>query len=81
VGKEKSYFFQNTIPDHSTVQPTVTVPRNKSNSKKGKENKENSFIVTSLFLIILTDNFLGLNSYIFTRTRHLTLTLTLALPL
>ena len=49
--------------------------------RKGNENKGNSFILTSLFLIILTNNFLGLFPYIFTRTRHLTLTLTLALPL
>ena len=49
--------------------------------RKGNENKGNSFILTSLFLIILINNFLGLFPYIFTRTRHLTLTLTLALPL
>jgi F-type H+-transporting ATPase subunit a len=48
--------------------------------RKGNENKGNSFIPTSLFLIILTTNFLGLFPYIFTRTRHLTLILTLALP-
>jgi len=49
--------------------------------RKGNENKGNSFILTSLFLIILINNFLGLFPYIFTRTRHLILTLTLALPL
>ena len=49
--------------------------------RKGNENKGNSFILTSLFLMILINNFLGLFPYIFTRTRHLTLTLTLALPL
>lgn len=49
--------------------------------RKGDQNKGNSFIFTSLFLIILINNFLGLFPYIFTRTRHLTLTLTLALPL
>nr|YP_009350914.1 ATP synthase F0 subunit 6 [Promirotermes pygmaeus]AQP28122.1 ATP synthase F0 subunit 6 [Promirotermes pygmaeus] len=48
---------------------------------KGNENKGNSFILTSLFLMILTNNFLGLFPYIFTSTSHLTLTLTLALPL
>ena len=48
--------------------------------RRGNENKGNSFILTSLFLIILINNFLGLFPYIFTRTRHLTLTLTLALP-
>jgi len=40
-----------------------------------------SFIFISLFSLILFNNFLGLFPYIFTRTRHLTLTLTLALPL
>lgn len=35
----------------------------------------------SLFSIILFNNFLGLFPYIFTRTSHLTLTITLALPL
>lgn len=40
-----------------------------------------SFIFISLFSIILFNNFIGLFPYIFTRTRHLTLTLSLALPL
>lgn len=40
-----------------------------------------SFIFISLFSIILFNNFLGLFPYIFTSTSHLTLTLTLALPL
>nr|YP_009255689.1 ATP synthase F0 subunit 6 [Reticulitermes labralis]AND97123.1 ATP synthase F0 subunit 6 [Reticulitermes labralis] len=48
---------------------------------KGDQNKGNSFIFTSLFLMILMNNFLGLFPYIFTSTSHLTLTLTLALPL
>lgn len=46
-------------------------------------NRQNgcSFIFISLFSLILFNNFLGLFPYIFTSTRHLTLTLTLALPL
>nr|YP_010999324.1 ATP synthase F0 subunit 6 [Cricotopus fuscus]WPM93170.1 ATP synthase F0 subunit 6 [Cricotopus fuscus] len=40
-----------------------------------------SFIFISLFSMILFNNFLGLFPYIFTSTSHLTLTLTLALPL
>nr|YP_004222767.1 ATP synthase F0 subunit 6 [Bittacus pilicornis]ADW83139.1 ATP synthase F0 subunit 6 [Bittacus pilicornis] len=40
-----------------------------------------SFIFISLFSIILFNNFLGLFPYIFTSSSHLTLTLTLALPL
>jgi len=40
-----------------------------------------TFIFISLFTFILFNNFLGLFPYIFTRTSHLTLTLSLALPL
>ena len=40
-----------------------------------------TFIFVSLFSLILFNNFIGLFPYIFTRTSHLTLTLTLALPL
>lgn len=46
-------------------------------------NRENgsSFVFISIFSLILFNNFIGLFPYIFTRTRHLTITLTLALPL
>lgn len=40
-----------------------------------------TLIFISLFSIILFNNFIGLFPYIFTSTSHLTLTLTLALPL
>lgn len=40
-----------------------------------------TLIFISLFSIILFNNFIGLFPYIFTRSSHLTLTLTLALPL
>lgn len=40
-----------------------------------------TFIFISLFRLILFNNFLGLFPYIFTRTRHITITLSLALPL
>nr|URX54465.1 ATP synthase F0 subunit 6 [Glyptotermes sp. 17 AB-2022a] len=40
-----------------------------------------SFIFIALFSLILFNNFLGLFPYIFTSTSHLTMTLTLALPL
>lgn len=40
-----------------------------------------TLLFISLFRLILINNFLGLFPYIFTRTRHLTITLTLAFPL
>lgn len=40
-----------------------------------------TLIFISLFSIILFNNFLGLFPYIFTRTRHIVITLSLALPL
>lgn len=40
-----------------------------------------TFIFINLFALILFNNFLGLFPYIFTRSRHLTFTLTLRLPL
>lgn len=40
-----------------------------------------TFIFINLFAIILFNNFLGLFPYIFTRSSHLTFTLTLSLPL
>lgn len=47
----------------------------------GPSIKGSTLIFISLFSIILFNNFLGLFPYIFTRTRHIVLTLTLALPL
>nr|YP_010946639.1 ATP synthase F0 subunit 6 [Margattea cuspidata]WGO57357.1 ATP synthase F0 subunit 6 [Margattea cuspidata] len=44
-------------------------------------NKGSSFIFISLFTLIMFNNFLGLFPYIFTSTSHLTMTLSLALPL
>nr|QWB85759.1 ATP synthase F0 subunit 6 [Clytobius davidis] len=47
----------------------------------GKNFKGSTLIFVSLFSFILFNNFLGLFPYIFTSTSHMTLTLTLALPL
>nr|WGO58033.1 ATP synthase F0 subunit 6 [Rhabdoblatta ecarinata] len=44
-------------------------------------NKGSTFIFISLFSIIMFNNFLGLFPYIFTSTSHMTMTLSLALPL
>nr|URX53412.1 ATP synthase F0 subunit 6 [Cryptotermes parvifrons] len=46
-----------------------------------KTNKGGTFLFVSLFSLILFNNSLGLFPYIFTGTSHLTMTLTLALPL
>nr|QWB85887.1 ATP synthase F0 subunit 6 [Sachalinobia koltzei] len=46
-----------------------------------KNSKGSTLIFISLFSFILFNNFLGLFPYIFTSTSHMTLTLTLALPL
>nr|YP_010507426.1 ATP synthase F0 subunit 6 [Distenia punctulatoides]UXG19094.1 ATP synthase F0 subunit 6 [Distenia punctulatoides] len=47
----------------------------------GQKSSGSTIIFISLFSIILFNNFLGLFPYIFTSTSHITLTLTLALPL
>lgn len=48
----------------------------------GRSNSNGrTLIFVSLFSLILFNNFLGLFPYIFTRTRHLVITLTLRLPL
>nr|ARH53809.1 ATP synthase F0 subunit 6 [Dinoderus minutus] len=47
----------------------------------GAKNKGITLMFTSLFMIIVVNNFMGLFPYIFTSTSHLTFTLTMALPL
>nr|ALL97408.1 ATP synthase FO subunit 6 [Asiemphytus rufocephalus] len=47
----------------------------------GNSSKGGTLIFFSLFIFIVFNNFLGLFPYIFTSTSHLTMTLTLALPL
>lgn len=51
------------------------------NLLKNKKNNLNLIFFISLFLIIILNNFIGLFSYIFTSSRHLTIRLTLRLVL
>nr|YP_009939491.1 ATP synthase F0 subunit 6 [Chrysomela vigintipunctata]QNV48732.1 ATP synthase F0 subunit 6 [Chrysomela vigintipunctata] len=46
-----------------------------------KNSQGSTLIFISLFMFILMNNFLGLFPYIFTSTSHMTLTLSMALPL
>lgn len=46
-----------------------------------KKNNNFNLIFISLFIIIIINNFIGLFPYIFTRTRHLSINLALAIPL
>jgi F-type H+-transporting ATPase subunit a len=54
---------------------------NESKTLLGDKIKGRTFIFISAFSLILFNNFLGLFPFIITRTRHLTVTLTIALPL
>lgn len=47
----------------------------------GPNRKGITLIIISIFIFILTNNIIGLLPYIFTRSRHLVFTLTIALPL
>lgn len=48
----------------------------------GKRRTKGSLVILiSIFIFILINNFLGIYPYIFTATRHITITLSLALPL
>nr|WHM51918.1 ATP synthase F0 subunit 6 [Incisitermes schwarzi] len=69
---------------HSVVWSTLTSKlHNEFKTLLGEsvKNKGSTFLFVSLFSLILFNNFLGLFPYIFTSTSHLTMTLTLALPL
>nr|YP_009441881.1 ATP synthase F0 subunit 6 [Xylosandrus crassiusculus]AOY40076.1 ATP synthase F0 subunit 6 [Xylosandrus crassiusculus] len=48
---------------------------------KSPVNKGSTLMFTSLFTFIMMNNFMGLFPYIFTSSSHMTLTLTLSLPL
>nr|URH16448.1 ATP synthase F0 subunit 6 [Kalotermitidae sp. A SH-2022a] len=67
---------------HSMVWNQLTTKlHNEFKTLLGNKNKGSTLIFVTLFSLILFNNFLGLFPYIFTSTSHLTMTLTLALPM
>ncbi len=69
----RGLFFWNKILSTLHKEFKILIARSKINGR--------TILFVSLFSFILFNNFLGLFPYIFTRTRHLSLTLALALPL
>lgn len=59
----------------------ITTLHNEFNILINSPHKGRTLIFISLFTIIIFNNFLGLFPYIFTSTRHIVITLSLALPL
>nr|AIU40739.1 ATP synthase subunit 6 [Ostrinia penitalis] len=66
------FFFGNFI---------LNSPHKEFKTLLGKNSKGTSFIYISMFTFILFKNFLGLFPYIFTSTSHLTMSLSISLPL
>lgn len=60
---------------------TLTLHKEFKTLLGSSSHRGSTLIFISLFSVILFNNFLGLFPYIFTRTRHLAITLALALPL
>nr|URX53297.1 ATP synthase F0 subunit 6 [Neotermes sp. 1 AB-2022a] len=71
------------IPSRHSTMWTLLMEKlhNEFKMLMGNKNKGSTLLLVSLFSLILFNNFMGLFPYIFTSTSHLTMTLTLALPL
>jgi F-type H+-transporting ATPase subunit a len=71
------------IPSRSTIlwNKITTTLHKEFKTLIGENIKGSTLIIVSLFRLIIFNNFLGLFPYIFTRSRHIVITLTLALPL
>nr|AIY62131.1 ATP synthase F0 subunit 6 [Neotermes sp. A TB-2014] len=66
---------------HSTTWNLLTTKLHKEFKTLMGKTKGGTFLFVSLFSLILFNNFLGLFPYVFTSTSHMTMTLTLALPM
>nr|AFQ62123.1 ATP synthase F0 subunit 6 [Trinodes hirtus] len=76
-----SYFW--LIPSRSSKlwMLIMTTLNSELKTLLGTKNKTSSLLFISLFFLIMTNNLLGLFPYIFTSTSHMSMTLSLALPL
>lgn len=72
IRPSRSIIFYNKIIINLHKEFKILISNNNSNG--------NTILIISLFSLILFNNFIGLFPYIFTSTRHIILTLTLALP-
>lgn len=66
---------------HYLINKIINILHNEFNTLLSYKTKGITLIIVRLFIFILINNIIGLIPYIFTRSSHLTFTITMALPL